>query len=203
MPRGFTDKEYQFYKDRLLSIGEKLFSQFGLNKVSIDKITKEVGIAKGSFYKFYKNKEDLCYDCLMVLEERVREDLEKKIMGECNTPGQLISKIIQVIPEIIRNYPLLAIFQDKKEMESLLLRVDPEKHKNNFAGDMEYFGQLFSGSGIEDEEEIKGIISLMWTVVLLSMNKDFLSEESKPLFSLLDKMITNYFDKDLKKRSRK
>lgn len=194
MPRGFTDKEYQFYKDKLLSVGERLFSQYGLNKVSVEKITSEVGIAKGSFYKFYKNKEDLCYDCLMALEKRIRKDFESEILAKSNTPGELISNLIHIIPLIMKDYPLLAIFQNKDEMENLMLRVDPQKHKDNFTGDMEYFSQVFVGSGITDEEEIKGIISLFWSIVLLTLNKDFVVEESKPLFSLMDKMIFSYFD---------
>lgn len=194
MPRGFTEREYQFYKEKLLSVGERLFSLQGLKNVSIDKITREVGIAKGSFYKFYNNKEELCYDCLMLVEKRVKKDLENSVLKECDTTGKLISKILHTIPVIIRNNPLLAIFQDQREMESLMVKVHPDKHKENLSGDMLYFNQLFEGSGVKDEEMIKGLISLFWSFVLLSFNKDFVIEESKPLFSLMDKLILNYFD---------
>lgn len=196
MPRGFTDKEFDFFKSKLLKVGEELFSKHGLKKVSVEKITKEVGIAKGSFYKFYRNKEDLCYDCLMVMEKRVRAGIESELKEVMGKPGQMISKILHFIPKVIEENPLFAIFQDKGEMENLMLRVDPEKHKENFDGDILYFNKLFKDSGIEDENDIKGLISLIWGVVFLSLNSDFLNGDTKPLFILLENMIINYFNED-------
>lgn len=46
-------------KIKLFDAGLKLFNQYWIKKVSIDMIVKEAGVAKGTFYLYYKNKQEL------------------------------------------------------------------------------------------------------------------------------------------------
>lgn len=81
MPKKFTEFENEMIKKQLLVEGKRLFESVGFNKTSIDSIVDAVGIAKGSFYKFYKNKESLFYDILenieIILHRQAIHDLEK------------------------------------------------------------------------------------------------------------------------------
>ena len=61
MPK-FTESEKQAIQETLLREGEKLFVEYGLKKVTVDELVKAAGIAKGSFYSFYSNKEHLYMD---------------------------------------------------------------------------------------------------------------------------------------------
>ncbi|MCP4523869.1 MAG: TetR/AcrR family transcriptional regulator [Candidatus Gracilibacteria bacterium] len=45
--------------DILYEVAVKLFGKYGPKRVSIDMIVKEAGVAKGTFYLYYKNKEIL------------------------------------------------------------------------------------------------------------------------------------------------
>lgn len=49
----------QSMKDKLLAAGVKLVVEKGFNKISVEDITKTAGVAKGSFYTYFKRKEDL------------------------------------------------------------------------------------------------------------------------------------------------
>ena len=57
-------------KDLIYISWEKLFWKFWVKRVSIDMIVKDAWIAKGTFYLYYKNKEDLY--------ENIVENLLKK-----------------------------------------------------------------------------------------------------------------------------
>lgn len=46
-------------KEKLLAAGVKLVVEKGFNKISVEDITKTAGVAKGSFYTYFKRKEDL------------------------------------------------------------------------------------------------------------------------------------------------
>lgn len=46
-------------KEKLLDAGLKLVMEKGFNKISVEDITKTAGVAKGSFYTYFKRKEDL------------------------------------------------------------------------------------------------------------------------------------------------
>ena len=74
MPK-FSDKEKEMIRDRLRSEGEKLFSAHGLRKVTVDDIVQAAGIAKGSFYSFYENKEYLFMDINNEIQHKVWEKM--------------------------------------------------------------------------------------------------------------------------------
>lgn len=197
MPKGFTSEEFEFYKNKLLNAGEKLFSAYGLKRVTIDQLVKEVGIAKGSFYKFYKNKEDLCYDCIMVIERKVRIDMVKELTVLSNNTGELIAYILDSIPRVISENPLLKMLQDRGQLESLMLKVDPKKHNDNYDGDLDFFNSIFEGSGIKDEDEIHGLLALVWGMVFLSSNREYVNDQYDNLQKLIIKMVKSYY-RDLK-----
>lgn len=58
MPVGFTEEEQKDIKERLFRAGIKLIRKLGVQRTTIDKLTKECKIAKGSFYLFYSSKEE-------------------------------------------------------------------------------------------------------------------------------------------------
>ena len=46
-------------KRRLLETGERMIAEQGFSNVSIDDIVKACGVARGTFYTYFKNKEDI------------------------------------------------------------------------------------------------------------------------------------------------
>ncbi len=193
MPRGFSESESEFYRDKLLEVGEELFSKNGLSGVSIDRIVKDVGIAKGSFYKFFKNKEDLCFDCLMRLEKRVRVGIKEDLGELKSTPGILMQQLIISLPKIIDKHPLISIFQNKKDLETLMLRVDPKKQQENFNGDSLFLGSILDGTGILDVVDGDVVTGFIWGLIFLTLNKDDLNGQLEPVVKLIADMAENYF----------
>ena len=47
--------------------------------ITITKIVKEAGIAKGSFYDYFKNKEDLVFEIVNILMQEYNEKTEKRL----------------------------------------------------------------------------------------------------------------------------
>ena len=56
---GRISKGYDERLKELLDAAQKLFFQRGYAQVSVRDIIDEVGIAKGTFYHYFKSKEDL------------------------------------------------------------------------------------------------------------------------------------------------
>ena len=54
---AFTDYETEQLRKALLKETRHCAVTLGMKKTSVDQLTKAVGIAKGSFYKFYESKE--------------------------------------------------------------------------------------------------------------------------------------------------
>ena len=61
---AFTDYETEQLRRALLKETRHCAVTLGMKKTSVDQLTKAVGIAKGSFYKFYESKEMLFFAVL-------------------------------------------------------------------------------------------------------------------------------------------
>ena len=64
-------KEYEERRSELLDIAQRLFCQQGYEKTSVSAIIKEAGVAKGTFYHYFKSKEDLIDALAIRVSERI------------------------------------------------------------------------------------------------------------------------------------
>ena len=46
-------------KKKLIQAALKLLKKNGLSSINVEEITKEAGVAKGTFYVYFKRKEDI------------------------------------------------------------------------------------------------------------------------------------------------
>ncbi len=58
---------------RILDCAEKIFADRGFNKATVSEIAGRAGVAEGSIYDFFKNKEDLL---LSIAGERLKDQIE-------------------------------------------------------------------------------------------------------------------------------
>lgn len=70
MPRAFDESERAGITRRLRQAGRRLFAAQGVVKTSVENLTAAAGIAKGSLYKFYLNKELLFFELLEESQKR-------------------------------------------------------------------------------------------------------------------------------------
>lgn len=56
--RVFSEEEKENLKTQMLEAGFPLLVQYGMTHTSISRITKAAGIAVGTFYNFWKSKEE-------------------------------------------------------------------------------------------------------------------------------------------------
>lgn len=57
--RGFDDAERARIREALVEAGQEFFLQYGPERTTVEDLTDEVGIAKGSFYTFFDSKSAL------------------------------------------------------------------------------------------------------------------------------------------------
>ena len=59
---GIREEKAMITKNKIIEAASVLIKEKGLDNVSVDDITKEAQVAKGSFYVYYKKKEDIIND---------------------------------------------------------------------------------------------------------------------------------------------
>ncbi|NJE06313.1 TetR/AcrR family transcriptional regulator [Thermococcus sp. M36] len=67
-------------RERILKASEKLFAEKGYDETTVDEIVEKAGVAKGTFYNYFRSKEELIK--IVALESlpysAIREELEKE-----------------------------------------------------------------------------------------------------------------------------
>ena len=71
MPKGFTIEEKRILIEKFKDACSQSWMNFGYKKTSVDILCQEVGIAKGSFYTFFKNKEELFFQVYRDAQDRI------------------------------------------------------------------------------------------------------------------------------------
>ena len=81
MPNAFTEEESTRIRQELILAGIRLSKELGVQKMSVEKLTAAVGIAKGSFYRFFGSKEDFILEAAAYASEETQKMLLKKLNG--------------------------------------------------------------------------------------------------------------------------
>lgn len=125
MPR-FTETEKERIKQKLMQEGERLFTAFGIKKVSIDEIVQAAGIAKGSFYSFYPSKEHLYMEIAGKLQEKMWNELDEFLAEHRSLqPVELAKQCFLWMFTLVSKYPMLKQ-ADSETAEYLYRKLPPE-----------------------------------------------------------------------------
>ncbi len=104
-PRG-TDPEK---RSRFLEIAQRRFMEDGYARTSVSAIVREAGVAQGTFYLYFKNKEQLLGDMRRGLMGRYLQAFQRGI----DTPGAIDERVVHGLSELQQ-----AVYQERA-----LLRV--------------------------------------------------------------------------------
>ena len=77
-PRVFTEEEREKLRISMLEQAIPLLEEYGLVHMSVDKITKKVGIGKSTFYNFFSSKEEYVSYALEYNRKKLLDELDKK-----------------------------------------------------------------------------------------------------------------------------
>jgi AcrR family transcriptional regulator len=99
----------------LFTVGERLFSQNGYRDVSVEDIARAAGLGTGSFYSFFRTKEELYAAILDGLEKRGAEEAERHVR-KFNSPLNKLKALFRFSVLGLERNPLIRgmITGDKK-----------------------------------------------------------------------------------------
>lgn len=75
MPKIFSEEDRGVIKERLMETGLRSLEQRGYRSSSVEDIARETGIAKGTFYNFFRSKEDLYLQIMLSIRDGRRREL--------------------------------------------------------------------------------------------------------------------------------
>lgn len=147
---GKWDANKKLKRDSLLNTSFELFTSQGINQTSISDIVKKAGVAKGTFYLYFKDKYDIRNRLIarksnqlftVAYEELLKQDLH-------SIEDMIIFMMKNILIELSNN-PMLLSFIYKDLSWALFkeaMATDPEDAETDF---LQIIAQMFEKSEIK------------------------------------------------------
>lgn len=97
MPVIFSLEDREALHKQLKETAFELFKKQGIKKTTVSQLTKEVGIAKGTFYNFYESKEELVIAIMEDFNQKAEEKFRQKLQGRGKLPLMEAMEVYQTI----------------------------------------------------------------------------------------------------------
>ena len=153
----------------LLSQAFTLFMKQGIAKTSIADIAEKAGVAKGTFYSYFKDKEDLIEKLISQKAEQLLNNSVKKIKrspeykaGTMSVEDKLVFICDDLLNQLSKNKKLL-IFINKNLNLGLLYKAFTKKEFKLETNVLELFHNMLD----EDESEWHDADLMLYTIIEL------------------------------------
>jgi len=174
MPKAFTERENDLIKNRLVELGYKQFSAYGLKKTNIEELATAAGISKGAFYNFYESKEALFMDVAELAEQRFRKELLAVIDLPGPSPRARLTAVFKKAFDLLKTIPVLQ-FLTGSDFDLLLRRVPPEKFQEHMANDQKFLNDLIArcqAAGIPIRVPVEEMAGLLYPLVMTGLQQN-------------------------------
>lgn len=146
LPR-FTEQEKEIINSKLLIEGEKLFSLYGLKKVTVDDLAAAVNISKGSFYAFYPSKEHLYVEINFRLQKELFTSIETTVKKKkYKNHRDLAKDVIMLSLTGVITSPILSQI-DLSLMDYLQRKISSDIFENHMYSDIRIL-EILEGLGV-------------------------------------------------------
>lgn len=86
-------------KNRIMEYCFKKFSSIGISHVTMDEISRGVGIGKGTLYKFFPSKEILLFETINFIASRIEKRIVEIRLDETLNPVEKLDLVFKTVGE--------------------------------------------------------------------------------------------------------
>ncbi len=184
-------------REMLMDAGYELFLKDGVNDVSVSAITRRAGIAKGTFYLYFKDKYDLLNSLVLFKSSQI---MSKAIEASVQIPeGSISEKALFVVDYVIEymkaNKDMLKLIDKNLSWGVFVEAIEKDETYSNLKelsklvlGDLEKIGY----SQKKAEQVVFIIIEMLGSVCYSSiiLEQPAPIDEMKPvIFEMIKKML--------------
>ena len=90
-----TDQHQRDTRERLLRSGIELLTEHGFASVGLERVLKQVGVPKGSFYYYFSSKDDFAQQVVAGYGDYFAAKLDRWLLNAQRTPLQRLMDFVQ------------------------------------------------------------------------------------------------------------
>ena len=173
----------QVKREEIISAAKKLIIEKGYRKTSVEDITNEVGIAKGSFYTYFKSK-DFLMETLLTEKAEIHREFMDKLIDNSKTLCEALEQYFKyylIMPTLDIEFVLVMV----KMMRSIdsvgkgiieKLETDKRNRKNEFISIMKKYIEEID---IQDEKDFDRYGLLVFGMINTFYLNNFMPSENR------------------------
>ncbi len=199
MPKGFSEKQKETIRAKLLEKGRECLATYGIKKTNVEDLTKAAGISKGAFYLFFNSKEELFLEVLEQYEAEMRDKIFEFVMRPKKSPKQNVKAMLSEAFAFWESTSFLTNFK-RDDFETLLLKVSPDRVMAHIRRDDAFVANMmekWKREGLKIRQDPKAVSGLMKALFFVSLHKDDFGSDTYPdTMDLLIDLVSEYLTKE-------
>ena len=175
MAGGFTDKEREEIRQKLLDSGCELSTDIGLKKMTVAMIAGSAGIAVGTFYNFYASKEEFVIAIIRDTEMRFENEMAKHFSKDGTIS---LKKFLEVFRGNFKPENNILLRMKLDDWVWLKTHISDSAYLNKTT-DIKKYEFLFTRiKGIRQDADPGVVVNFIKSIYALYQNRDSLFEDS-------------------------
>ena len=164
------DKKQMIYKS-----GEKIFAELGFKDTNVSQITKDAGIGVGTFYSYFKSKEELFMDIYLDRNKKLKHKLMKTINPD-GEPMEVILTLMDVNFKAMMEDDILCQWYDREVFSKVEEKYRQEQGLEEVGFVYDIFYDLFkkwqSEGKVRSDIDTEIIMAMFMALLTIDAHKE-------------------------------
>lgn len=189
MPIIFDDNTKKKLQIQMLENGFSLIKKYGLKKTSVEDITRISGIAKGTFYNFFKSKEDFVHEIVLFKRDQAKKQFQLLLNVHGKMEREQFKNYLEIL--LFDDYNLFS-YLSQDDIAVLKARWPKEYFINDTNDETTSLWILSHIENISPHCNWKIFANYIKSIAIIQANKENLYEDAYK--ETIDMLINNILD---------
>ena len=171
MGKAFTDDEKSEIKTKLMEAAIELFHDKGTKTLSIRELTNRAGIAQGSFYNFWTDKDALVVDVVKYRAEQKFNAVLPEFKKKLKDPAKFLAdKTYEWCIDLKRKTETQSIYRESMKILHRDTPADANKVAAVYKDTLEEIAAWWIGHNVAKKVDVQGIINVFAGISVIVTN---------------------------------
>jgi len=196
MPKIISAEEHELNKSALNQACIDLIKSKGLRRLTVDDLTKAVGMAKGSFYSYYRTKEELLYQTIKAASRKMLEAM----MNLSRAEGNFRENVEKALYDIYLAPDSIVLHISKVDAAHLMRKLPTEKREQEVVNGQDNLAMSGEFFGIPEKD--RGTLAYLMDALsgLASVEKSHGKDNHEQALKFMVKAIVDFLDEKSTKK---
>lgn len=194
MPKVYSDEKRLEIRGQLMKAGIGLIRQYGMKRMSIEELTKKVGIAQGTFYNFFKSKEIFVCEIASAYQEEIDLQVEEIVRMKGGLDRADVREFYR--KTFLEDENSIFRFLSREDIQTIVTRLPAGYLSRISSGKESIMKMALKVKGGKESYDIDLIFNWIQILNLAVENKDLLSGAAfeKTINQIIDHLLDEIFE---------